>query len=224
MNKDSLLRIGQVAERLGVSCSSVRRLEGNGRLLSVARTTGGQRLYDPEDVERLTGRLAGDAAEAGPADGPSAARDAERIPAGSRTSPACAPERLRLQDLKQKGYDLAREELSSYDRSYHYLNPSKSTGGLAEFVGRPVTVLGILRELVPRLERAVTRQAFPAWLNDEQVEALLRELVADILHELVSWEVVCGCCGLTWRDSPLRQGPYDSHGWNSGCHLRRRRP
>jgi|SRR5450759_3868394 molybdopterin-binding protein len=46
------LRVGQVAEMLGVSVETLRRWESEGRL-RMARSDGGQRLVDVEDVARL---------------------------------------------------------------------------------------------------------------------------------------------------------------------------
>jgi len=46
------LRVGQAAEMLGVSVETVRRWEIEGRL-QMARSEGGQRLVDIEDVARL---------------------------------------------------------------------------------------------------------------------------------------------------------------------------
>jgi molybdopterin-binding protein len=46
------LRVGQAAEMLGVSVETLRRWENEGRL-KMARSEGGQRLVDIEDVARL---------------------------------------------------------------------------------------------------------------------------------------------------------------------------
>ena len=46
------LRVGQAAEMLGVSVETLRRWETEGRL-RMARSEGGQRLVDIEDVARL---------------------------------------------------------------------------------------------------------------------------------------------------------------------------
>jgi molybdopterin-binding protein len=46
------LRVGQAAEMLGVSVETLRRWESEGRL-RMARSDGGQRLVDVEDVARL---------------------------------------------------------------------------------------------------------------------------------------------------------------------------
>jgi molybdopterin-binding protein len=46
------LRVGQAAEMLGVSVETLRRWETEGRL-TMARSEGGQRLVDVEDVTRL---------------------------------------------------------------------------------------------------------------------------------------------------------------------------
>ena len=46
------LTIGEVARRLGVSVSTVRRYEAAG-LITARRTPGGQRRFDAADVEKL---------------------------------------------------------------------------------------------------------------------------------------------------------------------------
>jgi molybdopterin-binding protein len=46
------IRVGQAAEMLGVSVETLRRWETEGRL-RMARSTGGQRLVELEDVARL---------------------------------------------------------------------------------------------------------------------------------------------------------------------------
>jgi len=48
----SRLRVGRAAEMLGVSVETLRRWESEGRL-RMARSGGGQRLVDIEDVARL---------------------------------------------------------------------------------------------------------------------------------------------------------------------------
>jgi molybdopterin-binding protein len=48
------LRVGQAAEMLGVSIETLRRWEADGRL-RMARSEGGQRLVDIEEVARLLG-------------------------------------------------------------------------------------------------------------------------------------------------------------------------
>lgn len=55
MDTDQELSIGQVAERTGLSISSLRFYEREGLLLStrVARDNGGRRRYSPADVEWL---------------------------------------------------------------------------------------------------------------------------------------------------------------------------
>lgn len=47
------LKIGQVAERVGLSLRTVRYYEEVGLLTPAGRTTGGFRLYDEQAVERL---------------------------------------------------------------------------------------------------------------------------------------------------------------------------
>lgn len=49
----SLLQIGEVADRIGLSLRTVRYYEEVGLLTPSARTPGGFRLYSAEDVERL---------------------------------------------------------------------------------------------------------------------------------------------------------------------------
>lgn len=46
-----LLRIGELAERLGVSTTSLRRWESQGLLPPAQRTTAGWRGYDEEDIK-----------------------------------------------------------------------------------------------------------------------------------------------------------------------------
>ena len=46
------IRVGQAAEMLGVSVETLRRWETDGRL-TMARSEGGQRLVDIDDVARL---------------------------------------------------------------------------------------------------------------------------------------------------------------------------
>ena len=48
------VRVGQAAEMLGVTVETLRRWEANGRL-AMARSDGGQRLVDIEDIARLLG-------------------------------------------------------------------------------------------------------------------------------------------------------------------------
>ena len=50
---DGLLKIGAVAERVGLSLRTVRFYEESGLLKPEARSTGGFRLYTEEQVERL---------------------------------------------------------------------------------------------------------------------------------------------------------------------------
>jgi DNA-binding transcriptional MerR regulator len=47
------LRIGQVADELGVSCRTVRYYEQLGLVKPSAHTKGGERRYSTDDVERL---------------------------------------------------------------------------------------------------------------------------------------------------------------------------
>lgn len=47
------MRIGEVARRLGVSVSTVRAWEQRYRIFDPARTAGGHRLYDEDDLARL---------------------------------------------------------------------------------------------------------------------------------------------------------------------------
>lgn len=49
---ETLIRVGQAAEMLGVSVETLRRWEGEGRL-ATTRTEGGQRLVDLAEVTRL---------------------------------------------------------------------------------------------------------------------------------------------------------------------------
>ena len=51
-DEDTLLRLGQAAEMLGVSVETVRRWEAEGRLV-VERSTGGQRRIPLSEVSRL---------------------------------------------------------------------------------------------------------------------------------------------------------------------------
>ena len=51
-DEDTLLRLGQAAEMLGVSVETVRRWEADGRLV-VERSTGGQRRIPLSEVSRL---------------------------------------------------------------------------------------------------------------------------------------------------------------------------
>ena len=48
-----LLRIGQVAERTGLSLRTIRFYEENGLVIPTARSEGGFRLYSEDDVARL---------------------------------------------------------------------------------------------------------------------------------------------------------------------------
>ena len=50
---ESLLQIGEVAARVGLSLRTVRYYEEIGLVVPSARTTGGFRLYSETDVERL---------------------------------------------------------------------------------------------------------------------------------------------------------------------------
>jgi DNA-binding transcriptional MerR regulator len=50
---ESFMRIGEVAERAGVSADSVRHYERLGLLPAAARTDGGYRLFGPAAVERV---------------------------------------------------------------------------------------------------------------------------------------------------------------------------
>lgn len=47
------LSAAQTAERLGISVRTLDRMEHDGRLRPVARTRGGHRRYDSEQVERV---------------------------------------------------------------------------------------------------------------------------------------------------------------------------
>jgi DNA-binding transcriptional MerR regulator len=47
------LRIGKVAERLGVTTRTIRYYEELGLLKPAARSEGSYRLFDPDDLERL---------------------------------------------------------------------------------------------------------------------------------------------------------------------------
>ena len=49
---ETLIRVGQAAEMLGVSVETLRRWEADGRL-TTTRTEGGQRLVDLAEVTRL---------------------------------------------------------------------------------------------------------------------------------------------------------------------------
>ena len=49
---ETLIRVGQAAEMLGVSVETLRRWEADGRL-TTTRTDGGQRLVDLAEVTRL---------------------------------------------------------------------------------------------------------------------------------------------------------------------------
>lgn len=49
---ETLIRVGQAAEMLGVSVETLRRWEADGRL-ATTRTEGGQRLVDLAEVTRL---------------------------------------------------------------------------------------------------------------------------------------------------------------------------
>lgn len=50
---EALLRIGELAERAGVSADSVRHYERLGLLPAAARTDGGYRLFPPAAVDRV---------------------------------------------------------------------------------------------------------------------------------------------------------------------------
>ena len=50
---EALLRIGELAERAGVSADSVRHYERLGLLPAAARTVGGYRLFPPAAVDRV---------------------------------------------------------------------------------------------------------------------------------------------------------------------------
>ncbi len=52
MELPARVRVGQAAEMLGVSVETLRRWEGEGRI-TMARSEGGQRLVDVDDVARL---------------------------------------------------------------------------------------------------------------------------------------------------------------------------
>ena len=51
--RNGLLRIGQVAEIVGLSLRTVRFYEEEGLVVPVARTEGGFRLYDEDCIERF---------------------------------------------------------------------------------------------------------------------------------------------------------------------------
>jgi molybdopterin-binding protein len=51
-NRDTLLRVGQAAEMLGVGVDTLRRWEAEGRL-AVERSAGGQRMVPVAEVTRL---------------------------------------------------------------------------------------------------------------------------------------------------------------------------
>jgi DNA-binding transcriptional MerR regulator len=51
--EDTLLQIGAVAEVVGLSLRTIRYYEEIGLVTPSGRTTGGFRLYDAEDVDRL---------------------------------------------------------------------------------------------------------------------------------------------------------------------------
>jgi DNA-binding transcriptional MerR regulator len=51
--RDTPLRIGQVAERAGVSTDTIRHYERLGLLPKAARTTAGYRHYSPDAVDRV---------------------------------------------------------------------------------------------------------------------------------------------------------------------------
>ena len=51
-NRDTLLRVGQAAEMLGVGVDTLRRWEADGRL-RVERSAGGQRMVPVAEVTRL---------------------------------------------------------------------------------------------------------------------------------------------------------------------------
>lgn len=48
-----LLTVGDAAQILGCTTENVRKLEGRGRLKPWARTRGGLRLFDLDDVQKL---------------------------------------------------------------------------------------------------------------------------------------------------------------------------
>ncbi len=50
---DGLLRIGEAAERAGVSCRTLRYYEELGLLVPAGHSAGGARRYTGDDVERL---------------------------------------------------------------------------------------------------------------------------------------------------------------------------
>lgn len=54
MEKDkTYVQIGEVAERTGLTCRTLRFYEEKGLLTPPSRMEGGFRLYSPEDVERI---------------------------------------------------------------------------------------------------------------------------------------------------------------------------
>jgi DNA-binding transcriptional MerR regulator len=52
-SRTGLLQIGQVAERTGLSLRTIRFYEENGLVVPTARSEGGYRLYNDDDVARL---------------------------------------------------------------------------------------------------------------------------------------------------------------------------
>lgn len=48
-----LMQVAEVAARLGVTPTTVRLMEKNGKLRTAARTARGVRLFDSQEVERL---------------------------------------------------------------------------------------------------------------------------------------------------------------------------
>jgi DNA-binding transcriptional MerR regulator len=53
VNASGRMQIGEVAERIGLSLRTIRHYEEVGLAVPSARSEGGFRLYDEEDVERL---------------------------------------------------------------------------------------------------------------------------------------------------------------------------
>jgi transcriptional repressor of dcmA and dcmR len=72
------LNVSEAAELLGVSAASLRKWSDQG-LLSVYRTPGGQRRYDPVDLDQFLASMRQPAASATPAAVPRYGRTASAI-------------------------------------------------------------------------------------------------------------------------------------------------